>query len=169
MLGTRRRRPDPSETFMAVGKDTVPETEETHSGEDHDEGGAETEIERADGNGEAFLLRPKRESAALNSPGAEVNAAKGAIDQFRNIPNSHPKGTGGGGMLCLRCGQPGHFWGGGDFQNHFDRSYKRRTKEKDLVKRAPVMEILMEKENTYMAGDEEGPAMGGYGRGANGT
>lgn len=108
-------------------EDTPPGTTtdwQTTEGEEEEEqwteeGEHEDTMEWADESGEIYLLRPKRTVKARNAPGAAVNATQGAMQQFRSIPNSHPKGKGKGEMSCLRCGQPGRFWR--QCPNHSDK------------------------------------------------
>ena len=61
-------------------------------------------------NGEIFLLWPKGDGKSRNAHGETVSATRGPINKFRNIPNSRQKGDGEKGMVCLRCGEPVHFW-----------------------------------------------------------
>ena len=103
MFETHRRRPDPSEVYRANELDGT-EMEGGDGDEQEEDDLEEPEIEWADGNGEVFLLRPKRAPKARNAPGAAVTASKGAINQFRSLPNSRPKGAGkgGGGLTTMR-------------------------------------------------------------------
>ena len=64
--------------------------------------------------GDIFLRMHKRPIKARNSSGASLSAQKGAINQFRGIPNSRPgKGTGKGKgkMMRWRCGSLDRRWG----------------------------------------------------------
>ena len=119
MIETHSHRHDPSEVYTAT--DTLAPTQvaplenrgapEDEEGEErHDPENEEEPMEWMDGNGGVYLLRPKRAAKDRNVPGAAVSATQGAIQQFRNIPNGHPKGKGKGAMSRMRCGQPGRFW-----------------------------------------------------------
>ena len=109
MPETRRRRPDTSEVYHADGPFTGAEPEEEDGDDQEEDDLEEPEIERSGENGEVFILRPKRAPNERNAPGDALTAAKGAINQFRGIPNNHPKGMGGKhGLSTMR--EPGHFW-----------------------------------------------------------
>ena len=115
MFETHRHRPDPSEVFTA-SENQAEGTMETGVANDNEEESdrceeeEQGEVERIGENGEIYLMRPKRATKARNTPGAAVAATQGAIQQFRSIPNSSPKGDGEKGMVCLRCKKTGHFW-----------------------------------------------------------
>ena len=77
MFETHRRRPDTSELYHAEKPGSGTEPEEANGDDQEEDGPEEPEIERVGGNGEVFLLRPKREPKSRNAPGSAVAAAKG--------------------------------------------------------------------------------------------
>ena len=114
MFETHRHRPDPSEVFTTSENqaEVTSETVSANNTEEEQEWCEEegkSEVEWVDENGEIYLMRPKRPTKARSTPGAAVAATQGAIQQFRYIPNSSPKGAGEKGMACLRCKKTGHF------------------------------------------------------------
>lgn len=80
MFETHRHRPDPSDVFRE-DEPVSAEQEEGDGCEPEEDDPEEPDIERADGNGEVSLLRPKRAHRDGNAPGDSVAASKGAIDQ----------------------------------------------------------------------------------------
>ena len=109
MFETHRHRPDPSEVYHA-NEPAVAGQEETDGDEQEEDDLEDPELERADESGEVFLLLPKGrprhemhlELLSLHPKGRLINSK-----EFQIAP---PKGNGKGGMVCLRCGKPGHFW-----------------------------------------------------------
>lgn len=120
MFEAHRNVPDASEVYHSQRPgESESETEGLPPGEgsltDEDEWEEDDVIERIDDSaGKIFLTKPNRSHKARNAPGAAVSAQKGAVGQFRHIPNTVPnKGAGRGKMgqlLCWRCGRPDHTW-----------------------------------------------------------
>ena len=82
---------------------------------------ADEEWEYTDEYGQIFLMKPKKKSKGKNAPGAAEAARRGAVANFRGLPNRsvhYNKGENQGkGKTtqpnqgpCLRCGDPNHHY-----------------------------------------------------------
>ena len=98
------KKTDSSEVHQAQNRE-----ERERESEYVEEEESETEFEWADGNGEIFLMKPKRKGKPENAPVSHETAKRGEVGSFRSKPNSKGTSFTRNGR-CIRCGDPNHHW-----------------------------------------------------------